>query len=80
MKGWVLSFGPGTYRESNFKELYDVDASKITPPIIKEPEEPAPELKETKVGGPMVSTFSVERDDLNRVSEYSFSMWIRFSY
>ena len=23
MKGWVLSFGKGTYRESNFKELYD---------------------------------------------------------
>lgn len=80
MKGWILSFGPGTYREANFKELYDVDSTKIAPPVIKEPTEPAPEMKETKFTGPMVSTFSVPRDDLGKIREYSFSMWIRFAY
>lgn len=28
----------------------------------------------------MVSTFEVPRDDLGKIKEYSFSMWIRFSY
>ena len=79
MKGWKISFGKGTYRESNFKELYDIDQTKIEPSILKEPSE-KPELKETKVLGPMVSTFEVPRDDLVKIKEYSFSMWIRFAY
>jgi hypothetical protein len=44
MKGWFISFGKGTYRESNFKELYEVDETKIVPPTLKEPEDPKPEL------------------------------------
>lgn len=79
-KGWKISFGKGTYRESNFKELYEIDEAKIVPPVLKEPEEPAPEYKESNAEGPMISTFEVPRDDLSKVKEYSFSMWIRFSY
>jgi hypothetical protein len=80
MKGWFISFGKGTYRESNFKELYEVDETKIIPPTLKEPEDPKPELVETKAEGPMVSTVAVSRDELAKVKEYSFSMWIRFAY
>lgn len=80
MKDWFLSFGPGSYRESNFKELYEATQVKFGTFELEEGKDPKPEYIETKWSGPLIKQIEVPKDELPTVIDYSFSMWTRLSY
>jgi len=80
MKDWFLSFGPGSYRETNFKELYEATQLKFGAFDLEEPKEPKPEMHESAWNSPMIKTIEVPKEELATIIDYSFSMWVRFSF
>ncbi len=49
---WCVQFGPGTYREKNFKQLYERLSPKQAKFDLEEPKEPKPEIVESHWNSP----------------------------